>query len=84
MVKTAYIKFGKWGGPYQTVAADDYRESLAPRSGMTQSGYGARIPTHHMVKYAGRWRRVYCICYSNSGSLYIRIDGAKIIVDIHD
>lgn len=37
----------------------------------TASGYGSRIPTAYMVKYNGRWRRVYCICYSNSGTLFI-------------
>lgn len=35
------------------------------------SGYGSRIPTQYMVKYNNRWHRVYCICYSNSGTLYI-------------
>ena len=35
------------------------------------SGYGNRIPTDFMIKYQGRWRRVYCCCYSNSGTLYI-------------
>lgn len=35
------------------------------------TGYGARIPTQYMVLHNGRWKRVYCICYSNSGTLYI-------------
>lgn len=37
----------------------------------TKSGYGARIPTPYMVRYNGRWRRVYCCIYSNIGSLFI-------------
>lgn len=37
----------------------------------TASGYGKRIPTEYMVKYNGKWRRVYCRIYSNSGTLYI-------------
>ena len=37
----------------------------------TASGYGARIPTPHMVRYNGKWRRVYCKIYSNIGTLYI-------------
>lgn len=37
----------------------------------TASGYGARIPTVYMVKYNGRWRRVYCIQYGNAGTLFI-------------
>lgn len=37
----------------------------------TSTGYGSRIPTRHMVKFNGKWRRVYCRIYSNSGTLYI-------------
>lgn len=37
----------------------------------TASGYGARIPTRHMVWFEGRWRRVYCRIYSNAGTLFI-------------
>lgn len=37
----------------------------------TATGYGARIPTRYMVQVNGKWRRVYAICYSNSGTLYI-------------
>lgn len=37
----------------------------------TASGYGKRIPTEYMVKFNGKWRRVYCCIYSNAGTLYI-------------
>ena len=37
----------------------------------TATGYGSRIPTRYMVKFNGRWRRVYCRQYSNAGTLYI-------------
>lgn len=37
----------------------------------TASGYGKRIPTEYMVKFNGKWRRVYCRIYSNCGTLYI-------------
>lgn len=37
----------------------------------TASGYGAIIPTKYMVKYNKKWRRVYCIVCSNSGTLFI-------------
>ena len=42
----------------------------------TASGYGAKIPTRYMVKVnkENRWRRVYCIIYSNCGSLYVIIN----------
>lgn len=37
----------------------------------TATGYGSRIPTMYMIQVAGRWRRVYGICYSNVGSAFI-------------
>ena len=37
----------------------------------TSSGYGKRIPTRYMVRYLGKWRRVYCCVYSNIGTCYI-------------
>ena len=37
----------------------------------TSTGYGKRIPTRYMVKFNGKWRRVYCRIYSNIGTLYI-------------
>lgn len=37
----------------------------------TATGYGSRIPTRHMIRFNGKWRRVYCRIYSNSGTLYI-------------
>ena len=37
----------------------------------TASGYGRKIPTRYMVRLNGKWRRVYCAIFSNSGTLYI-------------
>jgi len=37
----------------------------------TRSGYGKRIPTRYMARLNGKWRRVYCCIFSNSGTLYI-------------
>ena len=37
----------------------------------TASGYGKRIPTRTMVRYQGKWRRVYVYCFSNAGTAYI-------------
>ena len=48
----------------------------------TASGYGGRIPTRWMIRYAGRWRRVYMMVYSNAGTAYIFVKGGKHIVDI--
>ena len=35
------------------------------------TGYGKRIPTRHMVRYQGKWHRVYCAIFSNVGTCYI-------------
>lgn len=37
----------------------------------TATGYGKRIPTRHIVRYNGKWRRVYCAIFSNIGTCYI-------------
>lgn len=53
----------------------------------TASGYGSRIPTEYMVRFNGRWRRVYCRIYSNNGTLYIgqlRAVGERLIVQINE
>jgi len=44
-----------------------------PRSGMTQSGYGNRLPTSMLIRLSNEkiWRRVYCRCYSNAGTFYL-------------
>lgn len=60
--------------------AFEYRESPPPSYyGVSPSGYGSRIPTDHQVRInsAGPWRRVYAICFSNSGSLYVSIHGRR-------
>lgn len=37
----------------------------------TSTGYGKRLATATMVRYNGKWRRVYCAIYSNIGTCYI-------------
>jgi len=37
----------------------------------TASGYGRRIPSPTMVRWQGRWRRVYVCIFSNVGMAYI-------------
>lgn len=41
--------------------------------GQQPDGYGRKIATQYLVRLDGKgpWRRVYCICFSNAGSLYI-------------
>lgn len=63
--------------PYRHAPMAHHRRGLT----WTASGYGARIPTEHMVQVHGKWRRVYCYVYSNVGTLFIgrRYDGTAII-----
>ena len=45
----------------------------------TDTGYGARIPTIQKVFFNGKWRRVYCRIYGNSGTCYLRTEKSEII-----
>lgn len=74
-MRQAYLDFGPTGYPTRTVAVE-HRETETPLSGRTQSGYGPRLTTPYMVKWAGRWRRVYAACYGNAASHYIGKPGA--------
>lgn len=46
-------------------------------------GYGPKIPTEYWVQYdnTNRWRRVWVMCYGNSGSAYIIVDGKDVFLD---
>lgn len=57
------------------------RQTDTPLYGRTASGYGGKIPTRHMVQYAGRWRRVYVMCYGNAGTAYVVVNGADHVLD---
>lgn len=46
----------------------------------TASGYGSKIPTSRMIKVGKRWRRVYCICWSNAGTCYVVEKGRRVVV----
>lgn len=45
----------------------------------TATGYGAAIPSRLMVKFNGRWRRVYVRQYSNAGTAYIKAPAGQVI-----
>ena len=47
------------------------KETGLPRYGRPIHGYGNKIPTPYMVRFRGRFRRVYAACYGNSATLYI-------------
>jgi hypothetical protein len=61
------------------------REKLLPWQARglmyTASGYGKKIPTSKQLYILGRWRRVYCDIFSNSGVCYVIVDGQEINVD---
>jgi len=57
------------------------RETDSPRSGQTATGYGAAIPTGHMVTVNGREYRVYCTTYSNTGTCWIQTKHGRIIIE---
>ena len=46
------------------------------------SSYGKKIPTDYRIRLDGKgpWRRVYCTCFSNIGSLWITFEGGKLFV----
>lgn len=71
----AYLHFGTGTEPRQTIAVPA-RETPSPRYGLSMSGYGAQIPTRHMVRWENRWRRVYVAVWGNSGTAYIGKPGA--------
>ena len=48
-------------------------------SGRTRSGYGKRLPTHLVVRIGKRLHRVRCICFSNIGTLWVRVRGQQMI-----
>ena len=48
----------------------------------TASGYGRKLTTPYKVEHNGRLYRVYCVCFSNAGSLYILPGGERLYLDI--
>ena len=61
----------------------DKRQTDQPTYGRNADGYGGKIPTRHMLRYAGKWRRVYVMCYSNSGTAYVIVKGAVTVLDTY-
>ena len=39
----------------------------------TASGYGSRLPTEWMIRHEKKLYRIYCVIYSNAGSIYVVI-----------
>jgi hypothetical protein len=67
---------------FSRLSMDVATDAYAPIS-PSSSGYGKKIPTRYRVRCDdNRWRRVYCMIYSNSGTLWINKDGQKVVVDL--
>lgn len=80
-MKTAYIKnsiFPNELFPLIDKQMDHHKRGLM----FTATGYGSKIPTPYMVNYRGKHRRVYCMIYSNSGTLYIGKRSENLIIDV--
>lgn len=62
------------------------REKLLPWQARglmyTRTGYGKKIPTTKQLFILGRWRRLYCSIFSNSGVCYVIVGGQS--VNVHD
>ena len=75
----AYLHFGTGNEPRHTIAVDHQETPLWwQERGLTYTatGYGNRIPSRHLVRWQGRWRRVYVCQFSNAGTAYIGKPGA--------
>jgi hypothetical protein len=58
----------------EVLAAKIVAEPL--HDGRQADGYGRKIAMRYMVQTIDkRWHRVYCVCFSNSGSCYIQKGG---------
>ena len=50
-------------------------------SGYTRSGYGKRLPTDWVVRIGKRLHRVRAICFSNAGTLWVRVRGQQLVFE---
>jgi hypothetical protein len=85
-IQTASIRTDGTKDSFCTISAD---LKIAPlwwqEKGLqeTATGYGKRLTTQYQVRFNGKWRRVYCVQYSNIGTLYIGKLSDNLIVNIH-
>ena len=56
-----------------------YPSPYRGRSGFTRSGYGKRLPMDYMVRIGSRSHRMYCMCWSNIGTCWVRVKGEQFI-----
>jgi len=46
----------------------------------TATGYGAKLTTSRKIRFNGKEYRIYCTCYSNSGTCWFTVKGRRINV----
>lgn len=73
-------------GGYERIPADRSELIDAPmwwhKCGLseTATGYGKRLNTGLKIRFNGRDYRVYCTCFSNSGTCWFTAKGRRIVV----
>ena len=85
MTKFARNKEGDLIRYHVKISGPDHRVTETFPRNPYQLGYGAMIPTCHMVwitALGNYWRRVYVMLYSNSGTAYVKAHGKRYIVDL--
>ena len=69
------LSLHRQGGDYSADVVLPWKEAELwwQRAGLSYpaTGYGNKIPTRYMVRFANKWRRVYVAVWSNVGTCYI-------------
>jgi hypothetical protein len=55
-----------------------------PLKRANRSDYGKKLATGWQVFHGNRWRKVWCVCYSNSGSTYVMVKKKRFLVNIYN
>ena len=67
--------------PKQIIAK---RQTVAPHN-YSRTGYGNKLPTSWLLQLTDKhWRRVYVICWSNSGTAYIKTKQGDFYLGAYD
>jgi len=60
------------------------RQTVPPVN-YSRTGYGNKLPTSWLVQLDGkRWHRIYVVCWSNSGSAYVRTKDGNLYLGTYD
>ncbi len=56
---------------YLDMASVQTRRTTDAPLARSRSGYGSKLPTACQLRVAGRWHRVYAVCWGTGQTLYI-------------